>query len=43
MCKEVPSFLGFSIGPDPHLCQPLNYLFYLTIVIRLQHAGKLLR
>jgi len=39
MCKGISSFLGFSIGQDTHLCQPLNYLFFLTIVIRFQHAG----
>ena len=39
MCKGISSFLGFSIGQDTYLCQPLNYLFFLTIAIRFQHAG----
>ena len=38
MCKGISSFLGFSIGQDTHLCQPLNYVFFLTIVIRFPHA-----
>jgi hypothetical protein len=43
MCKGRSSFLRFSIGPDALLCQPLNYLFFLTIVIRFQHAERVSR
>jgi len=40
MCKGISSFLRFSIGQDALPCQPLNYLFFLTIVIRFQHADR---